>query len=64
MTNLIFIQILNSLMCSIILKMPSDLMQLICYAAIDKLQAVGTEIGLFFSYSLLPDSFDSKTHSL
>lgn len=35
-------------MCSIILKMPSDLLQLICYAAIDKFQAVGTEIGLFF----------------
>lgn len=48
MTNLIVIQMLNSLVCIIILKMPSDLQRLVCYTAIDILQAVGTGIGLFF----------------
>lgn len=47
MTNLIVIQMLNSV-CIIILKMLSDLQKLVCYAAISMLQAVGTGIGLFF----------------
>jgi len=39
---------LNSLVCILILKMPSDLQRLVCCTAVDMLQAVGTGIGLFF----------------